>query len=144
MRKQFNRNNHALSTVISTILMIMVVMIGMTLLFAYVTVYADNYKAGAGGAVMESLTIEDVWFRNSTAIQISIYNTGKVDCKINSIYDNGIALGTNLNTQVKLGEHKVIVINQPTGQWLPSNVLKIVTSRSSEFTGTYSYPTEVR
>jgi FlaG/FlaF family flagellin (archaellin) len=146
MRKLFKtRNNRALSTVISTILMIMVVMIGMTLLFAYVTVYAQNYKEGVGGAVMESLTIEDVWFKDSTTLQISVYNAGKVDCQVNGIYNNGVALvgATNLNTPIKIGEHKLFVVNQPAG-WPTLNNLKIVTVRSSEFTGAYNYPTEVR
>ena len=62
MRKLY-RNKKGLSTVISTILMIMVVMVGMSLLFAYVAVYAQNYKAGIGSSVMESLTIEDICSR---------------------------------------------------------------------------------
>ncbi len=150
MKKLFRtrKNNRALSTVISTILMIMVVMIGMTLLFAYVTVYAQNYKEGVGGAVMESLTIEDVWFTGDKTVQISLYNTGKVDCQVAGVYDNGLALSnpTNLNTQVTVGEHLLIVAQCPQdwAAWSSANNLKIVTSRGSEFTGSFNYPTEVR
>jgi hypothetical protein len=143
MRKLY-RNKRALSTVISTILMIMVVMIGMSLLFAYVAVYAQNYKDGIGGAVMESLTIEDVWFTDQTTVRIWVYNAGKVDSQINAIYDNGLVLtgAANLNTVVKVGEHKEFVATCPSG-WQSVNNLKIVSVRGSNFEGTYGWPTEV-
>jgi FlaG/FlaF family flagellin (archaellin) len=140
MRKQFNRNNRALSTVISTILMIMVVMIGMTLLFAYVTVYADNYKAGAGGAVLESLTIEDVWVRQNplggNMVTFWVYNTGKVDSTIVSVYNqNGVALTNstgvvNIDTHVNVNQHIKITLNCAS---LSSVDIKIVTLRGSDF-----------
>ena len=75
MRKLY-RNKKGLSTVISTILMIVVVMVGMTLLFAYVTVYASNYQTGIGSSILESVTIEDVWIQNSNTVQLTVYNTG--------------------------------------------------------------------
>lgn len=133
MRKLF-RNKRALSTVISTILMIMVVMIGMTLLFAYVTVYAQNYKEGLGGAVMESLTVEDVWVKQG-AVTVWVYNVGRLDSTILSIYDDdGIALTNstlkiNLNVDVKMGAHVKITLDCPSG----SDWVKIVTKRGSEF-----------
>ncbi len=55
MRKLSN-NRKAVSPVIATVLMIMITMIGMTLLFAFVSVYSENYKAGVGSSVMESIT----------------------------------------------------------------------------------------
>ena len=81
----------------------MVVMIGMTLLFAYVTVYAQAYKEGAGGAVLESLTIEDTCVMPSTStIRVSVYNVATqenmgsdVIVKIAGIYVNGVALVNN-------------------------------------------------
>ena len=61
------RNKRALSPVISTVLMILVVMIGMSVVFSSVVFYADSYRAGAGSAVLESLTVEDTWLHtNST------------------------------------------------------------------------------
>ena len=64
MRKLY-RNKKGLSTVISTILMIVVVMVGMTILFTYVAVYAQNYQTGVGSSILESMTVEDVWIQNS-------------------------------------------------------------------------------
>jgi len=125
----------------------MVVMIGMSLLFAYVTVYAQNYKEGIGGAVMESLVIEDVWFKDDTTVRIWVYNAGKVDCKVNAIYDNGLVLtgATNLNADVKIGQHEEFVVNCPAGwsEWETVNNLKIVTVRGSNFEGAFRWPSEV-
>jgi flagellin-like protein len=77
MRKLY-RNKKALSPVISTILMIMVVMVGMSVAFSYVVVYSDTYKAGIGGSVLESLTIEDIWIQpnnNVNTVNITVYNS---------------------------------------------------------------------
>jgi FlaG/FlaF family flagellin (archaellin) len=145
MRKLY-RNKRALSTVISTILMIMVVMIGMSLLFAYVAVYAQNYKDGIGGAVMESLTIEDISL-NSTApgsnsygnqVKLWVYNTGKVDIEITSLYVNGIALTNasqfNFNIKVPVGSHVPITVQAPS-DWVSNYdyTFKIITFRGSIF-----------
>ena len=95
MRKPLN-NNKGLSTVVATVLMILVVMIGMTILFAFVNVYASNFQAGSGSAVLESMTIEDVWFQNPTQnppnsipVQLWIYNVGQTEFKIPTVYVDG-------------------------------------------------------
>ncbi len=142
--RRFIKSRKGVSTVISTILMIMVTMIGMSILFGYVVFYSDNYKAGVGSSVMESLTIEDVWFKNSTAIQISVYNTGKVDSVIKTVYNNGVALldstgSINLKIDpIRVGEHAQITLKCPSGSWPADNNLKIVTQRGSNFEGQYA------
>jgi hypothetical protein len=156
MRRLFGtRNNRALSTVISTILMIMVVMIGMTLLFAYVTVYADNYKAGAGGAVLESLTIEDTFMSNANTVRVTVYNAAtqanmgsNVTVEVVGIYVNGIALtnsqaGINQGemsfdeTPVGAGHHQMFygTFNQALTHGFTYEV-KVVTQRGSTFLST--------
>jgi archaeal type IV pilus assembly protein PilA len=111
MKKLF-RNRKAVSPVIATVLMIMVTMAGMTILFGFVISYSDAYKAGAGSSVMELLTVEDIWIKPGLEVQLSIYNAGKVDSEITSVYVNG--LGTtkifgsgdfNLAEKVAVGEH---------------------------------------
>jgi len=142
MKKLYRtRNNRGLSTVISTILMIMVVMIGMTLLFAYVTVYAQGYKDGAGGAVMESLTIEHIILHPSgsnygNATTIWVYNAGKIDTDINAIYVNGLSLtiesGDDLT--VPVGTHASISA-QASSNWLSHGeyTFQVSTNRGSNF-----------
>ena len=55
MIKHLKNNKKAVSPVIATILMIMVVMVGMSIAFSYVVVYSDNYKSGAGSSVLRVL-----------------------------------------------------------------------------------------
>lgn len=121
--------------------MIMVVMIGMTLLFAYVTVYAQSYKDGIGGAVMESITIEDVWIRSSSeshtgyAATIWLYNVGRIDSTVLSIYDDDGTVLTNstmqinINVDVQAASHTKITLDCPSDL----NWVKVVTVRGSEF-----------
>jgi flagellin-like protein len=91
------KNKKAVSPVIATVLMIMVTMAGMAILFGFVISYSDSYKAGIGSSVMESLTVEDIWLSPNSPtynseVQISVYNAGKVDSTITSIYINGLKL----------------------------------------------------
>ncbi len=103
------RNRKAVSPVIATILMILVVMVGMSIAFSYVVVYANNYKAGAGSSVLESLTVEDVWVQGST-VQVTVYNSATkanigydVNLQVTSIYVDGAAL-TNCEGVAKVGD----------------------------------------
>jgi len=154
MRKM-SRNRRAVSPVIATVLMIMVTMIGMTLLFAFVSSYADAYKSGVGSSVMESLTVEDIWLSPGVpkgtydyhAI-ISVYNVGKVDLRINSLYVDGLNLTTSFdpNAIIKVGQHVPISVALPDS-WSPhswvSNVtysFRIVTRSGSIFETKYTAP----
>ena len=91
-------------------------------LFAYVIFYADNYKAGIGSSILESLTIEDVWITDPQTVQLTVYNTGtatnlgtNVDLTVAAIYVNGMALTTssssntiNFNELIGAGDHVAI------------------------------------
>jgi flagellin-like protein len=153
MRKRFSERR-AVSPVIATVLMILITMVGMTLLFAFVTSYSDSYKAGVGSSVLESLTTEDVWLSPNSGpgvhyytdmVNITVYNTGKIDSTINSIYVNGTALAVkglvNLNIPVPVGAHVNI-----TAQWYQPWVtgytytFKIETQRGSNFETNYAAP----
>jgi flagellin-like protein len=93
MRKLFS-NKRAVSPVIATVLMILVTMVGMTILFAFVTSYSQFYKEGVGSQVLELITVEDVWIKADSyhSVQITVYNAGKIDSQITSVYVNGLAL----------------------------------------------------
>jgi FlaG/FlaF family flagellin (archaellin) len=136
MKKRILRNRKAVSTVVGTILMILVVMTGMSILFGALIVYSDNFHSGSGSSVLESLTIEDMQF-SPTQVQISIYNTGKVNFTVTSVYINGILAGQS-QTYLPLNEggHGVISV---TGAFVQgaSYSFKIVTSRGTGFEGIY-------
>ena len=153
-------NKKAVSPIIATILMILVVMVGMSLVFAYVTVYADNYKNGIGSSVLESLTIEDIWIKDSTTVQLSLYNTATqanlgtnagIDITIATIYVNGQALTTNsaggtieFNTLVNAGTHQTVIgyykANPVAFQSGNVYTFKVVTARGSSFASEYKAP----
>jgi FlaG/FlaF family flagellin (archaellin) len=143
MRKLF-KNKKGVSTVISTVLMIMVVMIGMSLLFAYLATYAQNFQAGSGRSVMESMTVEDVWFKTSdpNSVYLSIYNVGKADFTINSIYVNNTPVPFNVtsvgvNSNIPVNTHAKIVVTLMWGNGVDFN-FKIVTNRGSTFEEKYN------
>jgi flagellin-like protein len=135
------KNKKAVSPVIGTILMIMITMIGMTLLFAFVASYSQTYKAGIGSSVMESLTIEDIWLSYdsdtyNSHVLIHVYNSGKIDCEITSVYLDRLALNTNLNVEIKAGEHIPLLLNREDGRaWDPTQTytFQVSTLRGSNF-----------
>jgi uncharacterized protein YpmB len=143
MNRKLCRNRKAVSTVIGTILMIMIVMVGMSVLFGALVVYSDNFQSGRGSAVLEAITVEDD-FISSNKVQLSLFNTGKVELMINSVYIDGQIAPTispsNLIIWTGGGEdgHKVLIVTAPTGINLQgSHSLKIVTERGSSFEGIY-------
>ena len=139
MRKHSNKKR-GLSNIVATLLMILVVMIGMGILFAYITTYVANYQAGSGSSVLESMSVEDVWFKNSNQVEIWVYNDGQVGFTITNIYVNGTMANPNINPSVvPVGGHADILIN--LSQQLNNEnkySFKIVTSRGSAFSETYS------
>jgi flagellin-like protein len=148
MRK-LTDNRRAVSPVIATVLMILVTMIGMTLLFAFVSSYSDNYKAGIGSSVMESITVEDIWFSPGHqpydgSVVISVYNVGKVDLRINSLYVNGLRLSTSFgsDTLIKVGDHVAIPASWSLQSWSSGVTynFRIVTQSGSKFDVKYTAP----
>jgi flagellin-like protein len=144
------KNKKAVSPVIATVLMIMVTMAGMTILFGFVISYSDNYKAGIGSSIKESLTIEDVWFRSGNTVELWIYNVGKLPVTVKAIYVNGLNLDvtffdgkaiTNtliINEEIPLNGHvKVIATCNWQSYGSSPIVFKIATERGSTFEQSY-------
>jgi flagellin-like protein len=149
--KKLLRNRKAVSPVIATVLMIMVTMAGMAILFGFVISYSDSYKAGIGSSVMESLIVEDIWLRpyNASdpayAMQISVYNAGKVDSTITSVYVNGLKLtdtfggqNFNLKEDVAVGKHATITLYWNNAWGSGSYVFRIATQRGSNIDFAYT------
>jgi hypothetical protein len=125
----------------------------MTVLFAFVSSYSENYKAGIGSSVMESIIIEDVSFNststthyNSNQTKIWVYNVGKVDAKITAVYLYDLALTNgsstfNFDIPVKVGEHVPITVQQPS-VWESGTTydFMINTLRGSKFEAKYTAP----
>jgi flagellin-like protein len=130
MRKLF-RSRRAVSPVVSAVLMILVVMVGMSLLFAFFVNYTRDFQTGSGSAVLESMVIEDVWFTSPT--QVWVYNVGKVSFTITSVYVKD-QFDSNPDLEIAPGQHKPIMI----GSAYRGCTIKIVTARGSAFEGRFS------
>ncbi|MGD6850942.1 MAG: hypothetical protein ACQCN6_02645 [Candidatus Bathyarchaeia archaeon] len=154
-----------MSTVISTLLMIMVAMVGMTVAFASVVVYADIYKNGIGGSVLESLTVEDIYQTANHQLVVTVYNAATsanlgsdIDVKVTAIYvDGGLSLinkkGTaDMNSNygqtrfdeqtVKAGAHMSFIGEPPAGQYIQpgAHIVTVSTQRGSNFNGQFTAP----
>ena len=151
--KRLLSSRKAVSPVIATVLMIMITMAGMAILFGFVISYSDSYKAGIGSSVMESLTVEDIWLRpyNASdtpyAMQISVYNAGKVDSTITSVFVNGLKLTDtfggqhfNLKEDVAVGKHVTINLYWDNVWGNGPYIFRIATQRGSNIDFTYSAP----
>jgi archaellum component FlaF (FlaF/FlaG flagellin family) len=135
---RYCRNKRGVSPVISAVIMMLVVMIGMSALFAFFVNYSRDFQEGGGSAVFESMTVEDIWFKNQTTVELWVYNYGKVDLKISSIYVDddladfkvtGIPDGT-----VVVGGHAQLFVTSEFVQGNPlSYSFKIVTERGTSF-----------
>jgi flagellin-like protein len=150
--KRLFRNKKAVSPVIATVLMILVTMAGMSILFGFVISYSDSYKKGVGSSVMESLTVEDIWLSPppnggayNNQVQIWVYNAGKIDSTITSIYADGAALTENGNFNLKepiaVGHHLNITLTYSIN-WVRDHqyTFRISTLRGSNFDVTYKAP----
>jgi flagellin-like protein len=127
------RNRRAVSPVISTVLMILVVITGMSLLFAFFVNYTRDFQTGSGSAVLESMVIEDVWFSSPNGPQVWVYNVGKISLTINSVYVND-KLDSHPNIEIGIGQHQSILVPDAVS----GCTIKIVTARGSAFEGRYS------
>jgi flagellin-like protein len=142
MKKLF-KCKRGISPVISTVLMIMVVMVGMTVLFAFLATYAQGFQNGSGSSVKESMTIEDIWFKSPHTVEIWVYNTGIINFTISNIYLNGTLIPSDSvamsPTDIKVGAHADITITVPTS-WisLDKYTFKLVTTRGSALVETFS------
>jgi flagellin-like protein len=136
MRKLLG-NKRAVSPVVSTVLMILVVMVGMSMLFAFFVNYTRDFQTGSGSAVLESLVIEDVSSSpGGGQVWVWVYNVGKVSFTVTSVYVNDQFDG-NPNLEIAPGQHGMITISASSGGM--SVLIKIVTARGSAFEGRYSW-----
>ncbi len=136
--KRLFKSKKAVSPVVSTILMIMVVMVGMTVLFAFLASYTSSYQQGSGKAVLESMTVEESWLSNGQAT-VWVYNIGKTDLTISEVYVNAQKVTPSPNLVVPVGQHMQLTVASPTGSFLAgsSYAFKFVTQRGSSFQDTF-------
>jgi hypothetical protein len=143
VRKLLRDRKTAVSTVLGTILMIMVVVVGMSVAFGYFVNFVKDYQTGRGGSVMEMVYIEDVWFRADNT-SIWVYNYGKVSVTINSLYINGQSVNLDPigSLSIPTGKHGNMTIPTTTWNWTASQSyhFKLATERGSVSEGEFVSP----
>jgi FlaG/FlaF family flagellin (archaellin) len=148
------RSKRGLTPIFSNILLILIIVLGMSVTFAFLTGYVTDFQLGQGSAVMELLEFEDVWFQQTDLINVTLYdlinvtlyNYGKVDVTVLAVYLDGLQANfTNRDSDdfliLAMGGHDSIQISPP--HYLDKTTpckLRIVTERGSAFDGQFTTP----
>jgi len=127
--------------VLSTVLMILVTIIGMSVLFGFFVNYAKDFQVGSGSAVRESLVIEDVCFNGTRHAEVWVYNVGKIDLTVSAVYVDDKLVSSFVAVDVAVGEHEVLMLNSGDLNFYANGIydLRIVTSRGSAYEGRYKW-----
>jgi len=145
--RQMLRDRRAFSPVFSTVIMILVVTIGMSLVFAYFVGFSRDFQLGPGSAVAELIEVEDVWFHDNQ-ITINLYSYGKVDSvNVNTLYINDVRVPDFTNVQLiksnsPLRQHDNVTVADapPFARAHGSYRFRLVTNRGSVFETEYIKP----
>ena len=78
-------NRRAQSQIIETLFILLITVIASTLVYSSLSTSLSSQRQGPLQQVNERITIEDLWFNNSTSVKIYLRNIGTVDIKINSV-----------------------------------------------------------
>ena len=145
--RRLSRNRKAVSSVIGTILMILVVVVGMSMAFGYFVNFVKDYQTGQGASVMELVSVEDVWFKAGTgtgsntvygSVEVWLYNYGKVSVQMSTFYKDGQSVDFN-SIEIPAGGHANMTVYMATHAGVTYH-FRFVTERGSVFEGDYTPP----
>ena len=90
--RTFRGNKRAISPVFSTVLLVLIVVIGMSAVFSFFVGYVSDYQSGRGSSVMELLDIEDVFFNatDRSSVDVWLYNYGEIEVELDAVFVNGL------------------------------------------------------
>jgi flagellin-like protein len=88
--RKFRGSKRAISPVFSTVILVLIVVIGMSAVFSFFVGYVSDYQSGRGSAVMELLEIEDVFFNTTdhSSVDVWLYNYGEIEVELESVFVN--------------------------------------------------------
>ena len=143
------KDRRGISPIFTTVTLILVVVLGMSTLFAFFIEYVKDFQLGQGSSILELIEIEDVWFKDNHLINITIFNFGKVDVKITAIYIDGepaVFFDNENNTshiEIRVGKLSSIGVQPPNSITNSTKYnFKLVTERGSTFEGEYTSPSK--
>jgi flagellin-like protein len=154
--RNIKRNRRAVSPVLSTVLLILIVVVGMSMVFAFFVDYVADYQSGRGSSVMERIEIEDVRFVSNDTIEMWLYNYGEIEAEFDLMFVNGLAVKNFTYTgaipglydmdsdgtlELPAGAHARfnVTLNYDWAPDFPYNI-RIVTERGSAFEREYYSP----
>lgn len=137
------KNKKGVTPVISAVIMILVIMVGMSALFAFFVSYSKDFQTGSGSGVLEAVTVEDVWFKNETTVVIWLYNYGKANVEISDIYIDDVWTAFEFrdgvdDSKIVIGTHRQLAVSLMFTKG-NSYRFNIVTARGTSFKGTYTW-----
>jgi len=142
--RRFGRDVRGVSVVLGTVIMVLVVVLGMSLVFAFFVDYVADYQRGRGSSVMELVEIEDVYFRGADEVEVWLYNYGKIEVEVDAVYVNGLSVNFNASegsVMILPDEHAKFNVTLSDG-WVSdvSYVFRVVTERGSAVERGYIAP----
>jgi flagellin-like protein len=90
--RKFEGNRRAVSPVLGTVILVLIVVLGMSAVFAFFVDYVSDYQRGRGSSVMELVEIEDVRFTGVDSVEVWLYNYGEIEVEVDAVYVNGLAV----------------------------------------------------
>ena len=131
--RKLSRNKRAITPVLSSLLVTVIAVAGMSLAISATYVITDGLHNNMG----ERLIVEDVWFSPS---QISVYlrNVGKVAITVDAVYVNQVGQSF-VPLELEQNKHGWLTIPY---NWSPDTAyeLKIVTERGTQVVDYYLSP----
>lgn len=142
--KRFGGDRRGVSPVLSTVILVLIVVLGMSVVFAFFVDYVSDYQRGRGSSVMELVEIEDVYFVGSDSVEVWLYNHGEIEVEVDAVYVDGLKMNiSRFDDDFSLGlyEHKMFNVTL-SGGWVSgeSYVFKFVTERGSAVEREYRSP----
>ena len=134
MVRKLSRNKRGITPVLSSLLLTVIAVAGMSLAITATYVITDGLHDNMG----ERFIVEDVWF-NSGQISMYIRNVGKVAITIDAVYVNKISQSFSV-LELEPNKHGWLNI---TYSWSPNSVheINVVTRRATSVVDYYVSPT---
>jgi flagellin-like protein len=137
-------NRRAVSPVLSTVILVLIVVIGMSAIFTFFVDYVTDYQRGTGSADKELLEIEDVYFADANVVEVWLYNYGGIDLEVDAAYVNGRSVDLTYfyaDWTLAPNQHKRFNVTLNV-DWAPnlSYAFKFITVRGSTVERAYFAP----
>jgi hypothetical protein len=133
MARRLFRNKKGITPVLSSLLLTVIAVAGMSLAITATYVITDGLHDNMG----ERIIVEDVWF-NSNQISVYVRNVGKVAISIDAVYVNKISQQFSV-LELEPNKHGWLNISY---SWMPDDVheINVVTRRGTNVVDYYVSP----